>query len=640
MFKRIRTVLYGTAVLFLVYQCSIEESRALRYAGDNRVELEKVINHYRDEGDTQKLEAAKFLIKNMPMHCSLTGDLESYYDAAEGVLNSGKKGTVLLDSLQYTARSFGGRIHLEEDVKAITAEYLIDNIDLAFSAWRDGPWARFLSFENFCEYMLPYTLAQGQPIMDWRREYKPFAYGNIDKMLMCYDYDWDPREPLSQVNNSLKKMIDAQEWINSPHGFTLYRPEQFVRLPGATCEEYCQIGAMIMLSKGFPVTIDYTPQWADRPLGHSWCTMFTIRGKNTMFNPFETNPFQPVLPYAKFPKVLRRTYSANREYVKLVSSQKLEHFLPDPFFEDVTEEYYKTYDYSIKLMPGAKASKCLYLGLFNCKEWKPSWYGIRRGRKALFKNMGTNFTGIVLARKNGEFIPVSYPFVVDINGNVSYIHADTEDVVDFIISRKTPMYQHVYRKEKTLHGGAIEASDTPDFKDGETVARLPKWGLISGSVTFKQTRPYRYWRFVAGEGNISDMAELFFFDADGERLRPKVVNPTGGFKMLVDSDALTFFSSNGIEYNGSLDMEEPVTLEHISFIRRGDGNDVFPEDDYELYYWDDHQMVLFDTYTPRDVSFTVSGIPADRLYYVKCTTRGVQQRIFEYDRSTCSFIWH
>lgn len=42
----------------------ISMHQALSLAGDNRVELEKVLKHY--ESDSLKLEAAKFLIRNLP----------------------------------------------------------------------------------------------------------------------------------------------------------------------------------------------------------------------------------------------------------------------------------------------------------------------------------------------------------------------------------------------------------------------------------------------------------------------------------------------------------------------------------------------------------------------------------------------
>ena len=42
--------------------CLLEQS--LRIAGENRVELEKVLHHYMD--DPEKLSASRFLIENMP----------------------------------------------------------------------------------------------------------------------------------------------------------------------------------------------------------------------------------------------------------------------------------------------------------------------------------------------------------------------------------------------------------------------------------------------------------------------------------------------------------------------------------------------------------------------------------------------
>ena len=64
-----------------VYSCIYKEDsfnqleNALCLAGENRIELEKVLNRYaRNPGDSLKLRAAEFLIENMPGH--------SYYEGA------------------------------------------------------------------------------------------------------------------------------------------------------------------------------------------------------------------------------------------------------------------------------------------------------------------------------------------------------------------------------------------------------------------------------------------------------------------------------------------------------------------------------------------------------------------------------
>ena len=71
-------ILSATAITILcLLSCSKENKylrEALNAAGDNRAELEYVLEHYRTvDNDPQKLEAAKFLIKNLTLeiHSSL-----------------------------------------------------------------------------------------------------------------------------------------------------------------------------------------------------------------------------------------------------------------------------------------------------------------------------------------------------------------------------------------------------------------------------------------------------------------------------------------------------------------------------------------------------------------------------------------
>ena len=51
-------------------------------AGSNRSELEAVLDHYKTkDANPQKLQAAEFLIKNMPAHYSYAGnEIYEYYD--------------------------------------------------------------------------------------------------------------------------------------------------------------------------------------------------------------------------------------------------------------------------------------------------------------------------------------------------------------------------------------------------------------------------------------------------------------------------------------------------------------------------------------------------------------------------------
>lgn len=42
------------------------------------------------------------------------------------------------------------------DIQEVSADYLIENIDLAFEAWQEIPEAKRASFSAFCYYILPY----------------------------------------------------------------------------------------------------------------------------------------------------------------------------------------------------------------------------------------------------------------------------------------------------------------------------------------------------------------------------------------------------------------------------------------------------------------------------------------------------
>lgn len=59
-----------------------EAQKVLPLAGDNRAELEKVIEHFANDEDPLKRLAAWFLIANMPYHAGFEGkDIEAYDSA-------------------------------------------------------------------------------------------------------------------------------------------------------------------------------------------------------------------------------------------------------------------------------------------------------------------------------------------------------------------------------------------------------------------------------------------------------------------------------------------------------------------------------------------------------------------------------
>ena len=147
---------------------------ALRLAGDNRPELEAVLRHYAaDEADSLKYRAARFLIENMPLHYGYGGPgmerFRAYYDS----LFCDR--TVARQELRRrAARAFDGAggIRPEFDAATLDRGFLIRHIDHAFEVF-GYPWCRDLSFDEFCEKVLPYRIGNEQA-EDWMPAYREF----------------------------------------------------------------------------------------------------------------------------------------------------------------------------------------------------------------------------------------------------------------------------------------------------------------------------------------------------------------------------------------------------------------------------------------------------------------------------------
>lgn len=122
-------------------------------------ELQKVVDHYRNEGNGEKLAAAYFLIKNMDMHQSFAGETyESYmkfYDSLSSVMPNKRQDTI--SKFLGTSEPVSD-ITIVPDREIITSEYLIKHIDFVYDLWKKVPWSKKVTFPVFCEYMLPYKI--------------------------------------------------------------------------------------------------------------------------------------------------------------------------------------------------------------------------------------------------------------------------------------------------------------------------------------------------------------------------------------------------------------------------------------------------------------------------------------------------
>ena len=99
-------IIASIIIVLLISACNEDRmiNKVLKYSGRNRIELEKVLEHYKNDPEKQK--AAKFLIKNMSDHYSFYGnEIEDFYCDAEKILSMDITPEQQHDKILYDSRT-------------------------------------------------------------------------------------------------------------------------------------------------------------------------------------------------------------------------------------------------------------------------------------------------------------------------------------------------------------------------------------------------------------------------------------------------------------------------------------------------------------------------------------------------------
>jgi hypothetical protein len=312
---------------------------ALKAAGGNRRELEKVIGYYsRDPADSMKLGAAYFLIGNMQGKFYYEGELLKAYSKYLRLISADQdRNKIIMDSISgiYGPMSVS-RLEIKEDLKELKAEFLINNIEMAFKVWQEQPWGKDISFDQFCEYILPYRVGNERPEYD--RAMICRQYENLlDKVLSpnCTSV-----AACSAVNDELIRngWLQTSELSSFPD-FTVN--DLLVNRKGS-CHEMVGLTIYIMRALGIPVASDFTPQWGNRSLGHEWNVVLDKNGRNEVFMGVNSNPgVKHLFDYKKPSVIYRKTYARQTQSLALKKRKNIEvpPFFGNQFMINVSEEY-------------------------------------------------------------------------------------------------------------------------------------------------------------------------------------------------------------------------------------------------------------------------------------------------------------
>lgn len=631
---------------------------AIKVAGDNKSELKAVLKHYRQEdNDPEKLKAAKYLIANMPAHYSYrdTSTINSYYRTALSILGTGPSPDWQRDTLRSISdRDYAGVTkNVVSDVQVMTADYLIYSIDHAFTQWRTKPWAKHLTYEEFCDWLLPYKVTELQTLDAWRDTLSAHYSDSLNTIHTDDEQHNSIYGAIEIVRNEIhtkQSAIGHRVIWEDRSGIPMRSAATWVRMTYGSCLDYVTMGTAAFRSLGLPAAVDQVPVWGRNSDGHSWYVFPSDRGREMpTMNSLIVGAGVGFYPYERIPKVFRSSYTINRNRDKY-KNESLYKYPFDILLHDVTDHYCRTSDLEIILQKRYKLpEKYVYIAIFNptvVDGWDVLDFGTYKKGKAYFKNMGRNMLYIVLGFNGKKLIPISDPFILKKDGCVEYVHNNKTTIKTLRMNLRRKYYEsyNVVDMRKRILGAQIQCATYSDFKDARTLYTI-ETTEISDKIELNPKGRYRYWRYLAADGTYGSIAELAFFDNNDNKLdgRPIACEKVDSEHLYYafDGEWLTNFETEQENNNWvGLDFGRPVTVSKVRVIPRSDDNDIHPGDEYELFQLNvnNHWSSIGGKQIAKGNSLEYDNIPTNTLLWLVNYTRGLDERPFFVD-TLGTIIW-
>jgi len=603
------------------YPASVQA--ALYKSGTNKKDLLKVIRHYsQSPEDSLKLRAAYFLIANMPGHAFRRHpDLfEPAFDTTAKYRSWKNRTRSFTRELKAVRQEYPVKFYADsliEDLHHVTADFLIENIDMAFMAYHKISSVYPYDFQTFCRYVLPY-----------RNRNEPLEIGNHKRKREFEKYKWALKQlhsgyPLPRVARSI---IDSADLRVNPDVSILgaLSDRQVAKARFGLCSDLVDYMVNVFRALGIPASHEFTPHWGnDYRNGHDW---MTIPGPDSLLALDAGNGHLLNSDYQKssMGKAYRVTYEKHTAFY--------------PFTKDVTSEYKTANHITIARKWGrADANQPIYLSVFDRKH---SWIPIGRADRVtadsiLFRDIGSHVVYLAgYYNQDRRYKSLNNPFIVNENNHVTYLDSHTGRVADSVLlMRKFPPFYMRNRKTKMRR---IKLVNTLKFQGSfdSTFSSSRNLQFIHGirstheqTVKLSYRGRYPYYRLKGPDTLRVELAKLQISSP-----RPyRMVAPFPRrwfhhkFSNLTDGNPLTHWGSKKFMVNFLFDSPAKVTS--VTLQARNDDNDINIGDTYELFYWDKGWQSL-GRKKAEDTLLVYHKIPEDALYWLRDWSRGREEHVF------------
>jgi len=661
-------------IVLLLTSCSKQISnleKALEDAGKNKPELEKVLKYYeREVGDSLKYKAAVFLIENMPYHYYYEGELlDQYSDIYKEMMRLQKPDDVM-DSFENKFGAFSvNKLKKCEDIKCIKADFLINNIDFSFKVWKEQPWGKNITFDDFCMYILPYRVNMEQPV-EWRQ----YLYDKYNPLLDSLRKNDDATNSLTAAQIIMNSLcVEEKFFTTTMDHIPLKTPLIIDEYRAASCRNMADLSVYILRALGIPSGVEYLPVHGRVNSSHSW-TFILDKDGNTFTSDYFDCKIIPALDNLHFTtKIYRETFNINKnlrsETVKF--KNKPAPFLRDPLFLDVTEFYsIENKQYSL-CFPDTFSNfngsdNLMYLCVSKNRNWEPIVHAAFKDKKFIFNNLKWDYyldrdtLMSSLTKETFDLLPnpakdyietvvfrlaywksnrlefLTDPFLVNNNGDIDFLRPNEDEKNKIcVFSKYDPITEGFIQH---MPNGIFEASNDKDFKNADTLFEIKEIPYrLFHSQTINIDEKYRYVRYKGAFNTYCSISEIQIY-GNTDILKGTPYGYINGdevkghtFDKAFDGDPYTsFYTPNNSGDWVGIDLGEACHITKIIYTPRNRDNFIRVNDEYELFYQGKNKWVSLGIKTAESDSLIFENVPSNALFYLKNHTRGKDERIFLY----------
>ena len=148
----------------------------------------------------------------------------------------------------------------EEDLKKVTSDFLLENCELAYKAWKEASWGKEIPESVFFEYVLPFANLN-EKRESWRKDFYYRFSGIMRNSASSY-------QAAASLNNKMFEMVGVK--YSTKRSKADQAPYESMETGLASCTGLSILLIDACRSIGVPARFVGTPMWYNNSGNHSW----------------------------------------------------------------------------------------------------------------------------------------------------------------------------------------------------------------------------------------------------------------------------------------------------------------------------------------------------------------------------------